>query len=333
MRIGILGGNVGSSFYRVLQPMQDLAKTGVWVDMLKPPVSVGSLVGYDIVYIHKPCEKQHLSLIDTAHSMDIKVWVDHDDDLWNVPVDHMAYSVYEDKQTITLATQMADIITVSTEGMKKAVEANCPGHKPIIVVENYVPFDDSDKPKNDFVVAWRGGRSHPKELDKLAPTLNEIAKTEQLYIIGIGTPLITEKHTFQGLLPPNNYIQYIRALAPSVFINYWDDIPFNWAKSDIFWREATAVGGAVIHKRGFEVMADDSYDKECFYLYDDFEEIPALVRRLKNDKNRKRLVNHSHEALKDSREKAIGIRYAITQFLCGKLNDELKRDAKLVKMT
>lgn len=328
MRIGVLGTSLsggGSSIYRVLQPMQDLSKTGILVDMLKPPVSVGSMLGYDVIYLHKPAESQAVQIIETAHELGIKVWIDHDDDIWNVPVDHTAYHVYDDVGLSRRITMMADLVTVSTKGMEKAVKQL--GYAgPVIVVENYVPFDDHDKAKEDFIVTWRGGRSHPREIDALAPILSEIGKKDSLWVVGITSSLIPQdRYTFQPLLSPNAYMRFIRTLSPSVFINYWEDIPFNHAKSDIFWREATAVGAAVIHKRGFEVMSDDRYGKECYYLYDDFSEIPKLLNRLKNDKTRRRLVNHSHEVLKDSRDKATAIRYGIMEYLCGKLDDKLRK--------
>lgn len=317
MRIGVIGSTLGgmsASYYRVLQPMRDLRATGVDVVPFEPPYSQLTMLGLDVIYAHKPIEPKYLEVIRYAKALGIKLWFDYDDDLFNIPNEHPAYADFLDKQTIARLAFCADVITVSTDVLKELMEAAVYNGPPVHVVDNYIIHEMPDE-KPEFRIVWRGGRSHVQDLEAIIPVLTEAAKTHEVHLIGIShTDMGVGGYHFHPLCAPDEYYRLLQEINPSVFINYWRHHTFNLSKSNIVWREATAYGAALITRSGFDCFPKG--DKEMFYEYDEVDEIPKFIERLTNEKNRQRLVNHSREFLKGSREASTKKRLQIMQQLC-----------------
>jgi len=127
-----------------------------------------SLIGFDTFIFQRPSHEVHLYLIELAKDMGIRVILDYDDDLLNVPFHNNAsITLGEQKANIKKAIHLADEIWVTTPSIKhiyKPYNRNIhiipnSHNDSVFKVENKKPFNRETK-----IMSYRGGASHEADM-------------------------------------------------------------------------------------------------------------------------------------------------------------------------
>lgn len=242
-----------TSFYRGLGPLAELEKSGHIRIRTTKAYSWGELIRAHGLFLQRPFTPGHVEVIKLAKVMGLKVWVDYDDDLMNVPMDNPTFHVYANKGTqdsVRACIELADKVTVSTKALAYL-------KKDAIVVNNAInlktfPIHPANTTSNCIV--WRGSNSHQKDLsvyrDEIVRVSNE---TESVMVfMGYFPWFITE-----GLKDKKYYsirqidiFDYHRVLSnkirPKVLMAPLAFNKFNESKSNIAWLEATHAGALTV---------------------------------------------------------------------------------------
>jgi hypothetical protein len=189
--------------------------------------------------------------------MGLKIIIDYDDDVINVPMHNPFYNNYENnKETIKEIAKIADEIWVSTPGLKetflkfnKNIKIVPNAHNDYLFpVKNKVPFNYKSQK-----VAYRGGSTHEidvySQLNDWIEIINKNKSTE-FYFMGSRFPYLESRCGDNYIIIPGthilDYFRNMRKVNPNIFIYTLEDNKFNRGKSNISWIEATYAGAAVI---------------------------------------------------------------------------------------
>jgi len=125
-------------------------------------------LGYDTFIFQRPSHEPHISLIKLAKDMGLRVILDYDDDLLNVPFHNNAsITLSEQKTNIKKAIHLADEVWVTTPSIKHIYK---PFNKNIHIIPNahndYIFKVEDKKPFNrdTKIMAYRGGGSHDADV-------------------------------------------------------------------------------------------------------------------------------------------------------------------------
>ena len=139
------------SYYRTLGPFSKLRKKDKNINISHiVTVSWPALTNIDILMLGRPADPNYIDAIKTANNFGIKTWIDFDDCLHEIPEHNPSYEYYRkprmDKSKLPIdymidAIEMADIMTVSTQGIKDYYSKF---RNDIIVIEN--AFNDYNFP-------------------------------------------------------------------------------------------------------------------------------------------------------------------------------------------
>ena len=258
----------GTSWWRFEQPFQKLFKTSNALDSIAPTYDYNpkkfkrnwhTLHAYDLIIMQRPYSPEAFSLIEIIKDLGIKLWVDYDDDLINVPLANPAAKVYADpanKQSLAKIIKNADLVTVSTRCLKQLYgQVN----KNTQVIPNawedtLIPLQDEKIEKREKIVAWRGSRTHDEDLMEYLPTLSKIAqKYTDWKFMFLGKPYFQVENMMPAKntviiesIPLPRYFKFMNNMNVPVGIVPLKDRAFNRAKSNISWLEFTAAGAATV---------------------------------------------------------------------------------------
>ena len=260
------------SWYRVAGVLQYLRHLDPTIEaQLTFELNWNVLADTDILFVSNPFERGQHDAVCMARDMNVKIWVDFDDDVLNVPVTHPNYKYFSDfniKEVIWRTLEVADVVTVSTAAIK---ESFAEYNENIFVVENAFNNYVLGLPEisNDTeIICWRGGETHwddlvtifqeMKKLSQVRPewTWNFIGREEDTRHVTRFIP--NSFHT--GRIPHLMYYKCLRNIKPSIFIHPLEDNQFNRAKSNIAFIEATFAGAC-------PVMPDLPEFKPCIDSY------------------------------------------------------------------
>jgi hypothetical protein len=229
----------------------------------------------DIVFMHRPCLPQHVGMMQRAQDLGLKVWVDYDDWLWDIPIDNETFMTYETpniRQTLDMIVKHADIVSTSTRQLRSLLNI-VRGGNDVLLTPNALPLDWFNrwrerymKPRdpNKTVIAWRGSRHHQRDLLHAREAIINVSKQfPNLHFEFIGFfPWFIAQET-EGVLPgsviANNeegsatfknrpptevtlYFKHIIDSAPDIVMTPLYDSMFNKAKSNIAWIESMWAG-------------------------------------------------------------------------------------------
>jgi hypothetical protein len=251
-----------------LWPIQDLdgeevRGVDVEVKMVDNILSHDSLMACrqaDVIIMQRPHRDFQLEQLMLMKSWGKKVWIDYDDDLLNLPQHHSASETFNDYRTQQFLQSFAaisDVITVSSEAIKKTYDdLKVKDPSRIHVVRNGMDsklYQPIMSPQHNFasdVMLWRGSPSHVQDVNILKEILPKLAKFKWCFM-GAATMAIRkmcEDFSIRAKLfefaPFGTYMRNLRAIAPrAVFVPLVDD-RFNEGKSNVAWLEATWAGAA-----------------------------------------------------------------------------------------
>lgn len=254
-----------TSFYRATGPLAQLTNEADcdWNILL------GQEVFDEICYLARGCfmqrpfDKIHYEIAKMVKRNRRNLWVDYDDDLFDLPSDNLASETYSDpsvRRQMAEIIAMADIVTVTTEALKKKLAAGPMRNKDIRVVPNAIDFErfpQTPLPERKNLILWRGSKTHHKDVMTVGKQIVDLYKASPKTVwefLGDNLWFITDamkqhdpKRTiyYKGL-GVVEYHQHIIDVAAKTFIAPLLDQPFNHAKSNIAFLEATFAGSLCV---------------------------------------------------------------------------------------
>lgn len=279
----------GTSFYRGIGPLAHLKKNAefygfntITVDSAEK-FKWATLYQYDMVFMQRPFREEHKQVAEMAKTMSIPLWVDYDDDLFNVSTDnpsHVMYGKEGTKKVIHDIIKIADTVTVSTEAIKRSYDRF---NDNVIVINNAIDLDlfkyrksnEHNVHRNNLVM-WRGSPTHQKDVMSVA---NEILdfhdkNPDTLFeFIGDRMWIVSDQMKKDQLIITDwkdvmLYHHHIYSVVPKVFIVPLVMNTFNACKSNIAWLEASFAGALTIAPKipEFDQPGVFTYtDREGFY--------------------------------------------------------------------
>lgn len=294
------------SFYRSIGPLSLLYKYDNIEIVYPANAEWQNLIGVDILFFERPQCQNALDILKKAKSFGIKIWIDYDDILHEVPLHNPNYEEFakpETKSSIEQCMQFADVITVSTQAIKDYYDTL--GN--IVVVPNafndyhYLLGTHKNYDSREVFIGWRGSQTHRNDLLSVRNQLISIDKNYDVNWFFCGSELwyIIESLTKRcynvkecNLL---EYMNVIHANSPDIFMVPLQDSVFNRAKSNIAFIESVYAGSACLSATLPEFMVDGCVN------YKDSEHFEYLMGKLiKSKKYRQECYDKSVEYVKSN---------------------------------
>jgi hypothetical protein len=215
-----------------------------------------TIIDKDIIFFANPVTQAALEQIEFCKMWNKKVWLDYDDDHFNVPEDNDVYEIYMNpptKKMIQRIMGLADLMTVSTDELK----IQCLEHADNIhVVKNawntaLLPLPENHNTTK--VITWRGGRTRDNDLLTVHNEIINLAKKNQSwswnfigsprYFRNKGTNIVSHRPIYFG-----SYFHLLQQMKQSIMIVPLQENVFNLCKSNIAWIEATYCGAVTVAK-------------------------------------------------------------------------------------
>jgi len=258
----------------------------------------------DILYLERPQSVEFYSACKMAKDFNVKLWVDYDDSLFDVPEYnpcHEHFSKEDTKKIIVECLKMADVVTTTTPALKGLYSKY---NDNVQIVEN--AFNDynytlPDEPSDQEALCWRGSTTHRQDLLGVASEMFQLAKEHPEWgwiFIGNDVWYITDgipKHYQQNELPILKYFKFLKNSQPAIQLAPLAFNRFNVGKSNIAWIEGTFAGAVCIGPRMPE------WNRPGILSYGNAESFRALLEGLMTDSSlRERLFNESKEYIQDN---------------------------------
>jgi hypothetical protein len=253
----------GCSWYRGAGVMPYLRKYGHVVEILPEYFTWADLIQYDILYMQRPYTPKDRAIYDAACDLNVKIWVDYDDDLWSIPSTNPASVVYNDKVLDDLVRfDGADLVTVSTDFLKERMREE--GFTSVSVVPNsindfiYGPIS----PRENYFASvesplyWRGSDTHIGDLLHNRAQIQTILDYHEgeIHFFGFNPWMFkqTRKSFFvHEYAPAPAFMHELVDLEPGICLIPLDNRElFNSSKSSIAHLEALVVGATPIANMG-----------------------------------------------------------------------------------
>lgn len=258
--LGAAAGVDACSLWRLYKPHLSLPGSGFFAFTNKPDFPF--VVSFSAVVVSRCFLKPQYEFLKFAISVGIKIIYDLDDDIWDIPKANMAYGILgPHKQGFKACMQLVDVITVSTQTLKKVVLRNVSNlinsrtgkAIPVIVCENRIfepmcappaPLEEKEKVR----IGWGGSDSHRGDMGAVMPALVAIAQEPNVEIEFRGgvipnLPLAgMSNFTQEYWVPVAEYLARMPRWGWDVALAPVSDDPFNNSKSCIKMVEAAYCG-------------------------------------------------------------------------------------------
>lgn len=256
IKIGVQYPHGACSYYRTLGVFSKLHKLNdkIKVELIKE-IEWHMVANADILYLERPSNYDFHTACTIAKDFNIPLWLDYDDNLFDLPEYNPGYKYFSQKTTkevIQKCLKLADIVTVTTPELQK-VYSNYNNN--VHIVEN--AFNDynyqleNNYSKNESLF-WRGSETHRNDLLGVGVQMFDLAEKYKKWgwcFVGNNVWFITDnmKNYYQiDELTVLKYFRFIKQtnagiqLAPLAFNR------FNVGKSNISWIEGTFAGSCCI---------------------------------------------------------------------------------------
>lgn len=240
----------GVTWWRMYRPMQMLEE--MYRDQVELIWNRGTILPIDIQRAHvaiawRPSTPAQLGVIAHMHNVGLKIIVDHDDDILNVPTGSPSFGAYCDAgPTIKHILSLSDLVWTSTEQIKESL-----GHKNTSVIPNAILPEDIPASPNPITktILWRGDFNQYEDVYASMDVYYRIARKCERFIWAGYMP--TWEHPdnaeFFRWSSLGNYFQAIQAIKPNfIWKPMRKKLPFNLGKSNIAKLEALVSGGVAL---------------------------------------------------------------------------------------
>ena len=270
------------AYYRSIGTFSYLPKIQPNIQINLPSqISWSNLVGTDILYMERPQQDADLNALEIAKEFNVKIWVDYDDLLHEVPKYNPSYKFYTTThvgKNIEKAIELADIVTVSTPKIKEYYEKFNPNIHIIENAHNDYQYQWEKVETTVDAINWRGSATHRQDLLSVACEMFSLAEKYSDWawtFIGNEVWYITDriKNSFNlaecDIISYNKFIKDLKSGIQIVPL-LWNE--FNKAKSNIGWIEGTYAGSVTVAPNLGEFtkpgvcMYDDKADSFAYYL-------------------------------------------------------------------
>lgn len=209
---------------------------------------------YDMVFMHRPCRNDDLTILRVAKNKNIPVWVEYDDWLFDVPnwnPNAYAYNDLSMQNIMAMCLACADVVSVSTSALYDKMKAV---NKNVVIIPNayrsdLYPYRKPVIHRERKEIAWRGTNTHDADMLSVGASWNELPGKVNFY----GGPfwLILnqmKQDSFRviGQQDPFLYMKNLYQAAPRVLVCPLVDCFFNRAKSNIAYQEAMHAGALCV---------------------------------------------------------------------------------------
>lgn len=246
----------GSSFYRGFGPFARLSRKYSIRLISGEYWGWEHLVQCDVLFIQRPFLPAHRKVVELAKSLNVPVWIDYDDDLFNLPMSNPAFQTFMIEQChkdMTAVIEMADLITVPTQGLLES--GHLDKNKTTVIpnaLDDYLWNLKYARSSLAGAISWRGTATHHEDMEPYITPLAEIANANPLWNVHfLGTPhwsalniYNARWHRFDDNLM--GYMQRLQKIAPAIHVVMLSDNKFNASKSPIAWLESTLAGAVVV---------------------------------------------------------------------------------------
>lgn len=216
------------------------------------------LLQCDTIIFQRFFNEGHVGVIKQAQQLGVKVVVDYDDDMLNIPEHNPAYPMYHPNRKYAMqCIRMADEVWVSTQAI---ADSFAPYNKNIHVIPNahndYL-FPESRRKKfnpGNKLVMYRGANTHYLDLyeytDQLVKVAHDNPSWNFTYMGQMGNEQFfrankdNQNVSFTNSVPFPQYIEHIGQKNPMVAICPLEGHLLNKAKSNCSFLEMTYAGAA-----------------------------------------------------------------------------------------
>ena len=250
--------NDPTAFYRSSGITYDLAEQSghkiATISWNEVAVSWQTLSNYDLLFLQRPFTQVAVDICIYAKSMNRPVWIDYDDNLWQLNPENKAFHTYNDantKEYVKQCVENADAVTVPTEYLRQIYG---PYNKNTTVIPNALNTNIFRRPElrpRAKKVLWRGPESHIYDLMTYAREINRASEEfpEHEFIFMGYYPWFLSETDNKGYLPGLDIIMYyneIFKLAPAIMQVPLHDNSFNRCRSNVAFIEATYAGAVTV---------------------------------------------------------------------------------------
>lgn len=246
------------SFYRSAGVAKDLRKkighnitVAQWPDV---HMNWAFLNQFDTVMFQRPFTPEAAVLCDFIKNMGIKLWVDWDDNLFQVNPEnetHETYSKPEIQKSMRNIMNLADVVTVPTNNLKIVLSGLNKNIHVIPNAHNDSIFNRDNLPRRTNNVIWRGPKSHIADLSQYRNAINKASeefKDWRFMFLGY-SPWFLNDTSNKAYLPMQDIMAYHRCLydtAPACLHVPLADNPFNRCRSNVAYLEGSYAGAVCV---------------------------------------------------------------------------------------
>lgn len=217
----------------------------------------------DVLFMHRPFAHYHLRMLDTAIKFNIPIWIDYDDDLFNVHSSNDNHAVYDSPDTQKILENLlnkANLITVSTNALANSLRQRTKNTN-IFVIENKLPDHLTGKLLHKIRnqtpskrILWRGTKHHEMNLKVFEKLFIDLIKERPdwcwtfygwrpWYLMDHSNPGQTEHMADSD---PFAFFQSLHKINASIQVVPLINNAFNQAKSNIAMLEGSGYGESLI---------------------------------------------------------------------------------------
>lgn len=163
------------ALYRMYMPHLNLDKSCFIIPALRLPngqiapggaINVNEIKHCKVVVVQRLVSKHNKDALQTFRKMGMKIVYDLDDDVWNLPAynpGRVAFTAM--REGFADCASMADVLTVSTRGLRSAAKSHMDIGKEIFIVPNAIDlnlFKKKNVSKSDglTIIGWGGSNTH-----------------------------------------------------------------------------------------------------------------------------------------------------------------------------
>lgn len=255
MNILVLTRAPGSAceYYRGVGPFSKIKNVNL---RLEPEVGWTVLSQVDFVLAERCHTQNDLDIIEMAKDFSVPVWMDIDDDFFNVPKYNPAAYTFGQKavqERHAKCLAMADVVTVTCEHLKEQLSDF---NKNIHVIPN--AFNDYHwkwefRPGTKPLLSWRGSATHRDDIRRYLGSMATVQEKKDFGWVFVGNDLwfvqermSNRKTRFLDEMPTTHYWRAIKDFQTKFWHVPLLDNTFNRSKSNIGWIEATYAGAVCL---------------------------------------------------------------------------------------
>lgn len=247
------------SYYRTYGVLPHLTK-------LRPDIHVepidkidwSYLSGADVLFLERPQDAEYLAACKIAKNFGVKLWIDYDDDLFNLPdynPFHGFYGKKEVRESIIKALDMADVVTVATPAIADSYKKYAKTIHVIPNAFNNYSYSLSESPSSNKILTWRGSVTHRGDL---LPVTREIVKLSHDFHKKWYWSFIAKELWFlTDYMAPGSffnademtlpsYFQFFKKTGPAILVFPLEVNQFNASKSNCAWIEGVFAGACCV---------------------------------------------------------------------------------------